>query len=308
MRTLITQITDCIEQGIEKIGSVGGSRIIVYPYGDVGIQVVELMRSVYDIDPAYIIDNHKCKYNTKIKTIDFLKTINIDNYYLILASTNEEIYFELWNNALQCCDENRIIELECMHKVRSERPLSLFRTKIGKYSYGPICINHPLIEEIGAFCGFAIGVDYVINHEMNYITTHPMICWGRRIEGFNMPYEAIRSADWYFSGVTPQPVCKQYKRAKIGNDVWLGRNVIVTNFANIGNGVIAAAGAVITKDVPDYAVVSGIPARVIRYRYNEEQIDELNRIKWWDWSDNLIRERYDDFYLPIDEFINKYKG
>jgi len=82
--------------------------------------------------------------------------------------------------------------------------------------------------------------------------------------------------------------------------------VIVTNGSNIGNGVIAGAGAVITKDVPDYAVVAGVPARVIRYRYNPEQIKALNKIAWWDWSDDEIRERFDDFYLPIDDFIKKY--
>lgn len=88
--------------------------------------------------------------------------------------------------------------------------------------------------------------------------------------------------------------------------MWLGRNVIITNGANIGNGVIAGAGAVITKDIPDYAVVVGVPARIIYYRYNETQIEALNRIKWWDWTDEEIRERFEDFYIHIDEFIKKY--
>ena len=96
------------------------------------------------------------------------------------------------------------------------------------------------------------------------------------------------------------------KKSIIGNDVWLGRNVIITNGANIGNGVIAAAGAVITKDIPDYAVVAGVPARIIRYRYTAEQIEHLNQIKWWDWTDEEIIERQDDLSLPIDEFIRKY--
>lgn len=58
--------------------------------------------------------------------------------------------------------------------------------------------------------------------------------------------------------------------------------------------------------MPDYAIVAGVPARIIKYRYNPEQIAALNRIAWWDWSDDDIRERYDDFYLSIDEFIKKY--
>ena len=96
------------------------------------------------------------------------------------------------------------------------------------------------------------------------------------------------------------------ERITIGNDVWLGRNVIITNGSNIGNGVIAGAGAVITKDVPDYAIVAGVPARILRFRFEPDQIESLNKIKWWDWSDDKIRENYDDFYLPVDEFIRKH--
>lgn len=100
---------------------------------------------------------------------------------------------------------------------------------------------------------------------------------------------------------------EKLSKIKIGNDVWLGKNVIITNGVNIGNGVIAAAGAVITKDVPDYAVVAGVPARIIKYRYKEEQIKELNKIAWWNWSDDKNRECYEDFYLEIDVFIEKHR-
>ena len=103
-------------------------------------------------------------------------------------------------------------------------------------------------------------------------------------------------------------MAKGLSRIKIGNDVWLGRNVIITNGANIGNGVIAGAGAIITKDVPDYAVVLGVPARIVRYRYTKEQIEKLNKIAWWNWSDEVIRKRYNDFFIKIDEFIEKYEN
>lgn len=62
----------------------------------------------------------------------------------------------------------------------------------------------------------------------------------------------------------------------------------------------------ITKDVPDYAVVAGVPARVIRYRYKKDEIEALNRIAWWNWPDEKIRENYEDFYLDIKEFIRKH--
>lgn len=89
------------------------------------------------------------------------------------------------------------------------------------------------------------------------------------------------------------------RKITIGSDVWLGRNVIITNGANIGNGVIAAEGAVITKDIPDYAVVAGVPARIIKYRFLPYKIDALNKIAWWNWSDEKIRECYDDFFVIL---------
>ena len=122
-----------------------------------------------------------------------------------------------------------------------------------------------------------------------------------------MPCEEYQEAAWYVPGVHPKGRIEQ-RRITIGNDVWLGRNVVIVNYANIGNGVIAGAGAIITKDVPDYAVVVGVPARIVKYRYTPDQIIALNQIKWWEWDDELIRERYEDFYLDIDTFIAKYAG
>ncbi len=146
----------------------------------------------------------------------------------------------------------------------------------------------------------------VSNHPMQYITTHPMIYSDERIWNGFRPYDQYEgTADWYIKGFNPSGMVEK-KRITIGNDVWLGKNVLIANYANIGNGVVAGAGAVITKDVPDYAVVVGVPARIIRYRFKEEQIKALNRISWWNWSDENIIERQDDFYLNIDEFIRKY--
>lgn len=170
--------------------------------------------------------------------------------------------------------------------------------------------HHQHIESIGAFCSFAIGCDVVTNHEMRYITTHPMIggCiqWGMHYEDYE-DCGAGGSAEWYLKGVNPKADrVGEARRIKIGNDVWLGRNVIITNYSNIGNGVIAGAGSIITKDVPDYAIVYGVPAKIARYRYKPEEIKALNKIAWWDWEDEDIRERYEDFYLPVEKFIEKY--
>ena len=216
-----------------------------------------------------------------------------------------DIYDQLKSNLLSFIKEEAIAELEQMRNYKIKEEFH-WKTEIGRYSYGPICRNHEMIEKIGNFCSFADGVDAVQNHPMDYLTTHPMLYAGKVFGDYEVEYSTYSTEKWYFQGVQSHRAFDGRKRTIIGNDVWLGRNVTITNGANIGNGVIAGAGAIITKDVPDFAIVTGIPARIVRYRYDKNQIEALNKIAWWDWSDDEIRERYDDLYLPVDSFIKKY--
>ncbi len=289
--TLVCQIRRCIEEKIQ-----GGKKFIIFPFGDVGMQVKHVLNEVYGIQEGYILDNNLCRYNPQIHELSFLSTIDCKDFFLILACTNADIYMNLKLEVEKYFNDEDIVELSSMSNI----------TRIGKHSYGPLCCNHMLIESIGAFCSFAIGSEVVFNHEMRYITTSPIIYIGA--EGKNTKkYEWYKNAPWYVEGLCPKKEkVKQFKRIRIGNDVWLGHNVLITNYSNIGNGVIAGAGSVITKDVPDFAIVAGVPARIIRYRYTKEEINCMNQIAWWNWSDQEIRERYDDFYLPVQEFIRKY--
>ena len=86
----------------------------------------------------------------------------------------------------------------------------------------------------------------------------------------------------------------------------IGRNALIIAGCKIGNGVIIGAGAVVTKDIPDYAVAVGVPAKIVQYRYTQEQIYKMLKIAWWNWTDEKICEVYDDFYLDVEKFIAKY--
>jgi chloramphenicol O-acetyltransferase type B len=82
---------------------------------------------------------------------------------------------------------------------------------------------------------------------------------------------------------------------------------VILSGVTVGDGAVVAAGAVVTTDVPDYAIVAGVPAKVIRYRFAPEQIRALLTIQWWDWDDDTIRERCADLSSPdVDAFIGKY--
>lgn len=149
-----------------------------------------------------------------------------------------------------------------------------WNTKIGRYCYDLICRNHEMIESIGSFSSFVAGVDVVPNHPMKYLTTYPMLYAGYVNEGMDVEYYKFKDESCFFDGVVPKRF-ENRKRIRIGNDVWLGKNVIVIEDANIGNGVIAGAGAIITKDIPDYAVVVGVSAKIIGYRYTVEAMSSV---------------------------------
>jgi virginiamycin A acetyltransferase len=83
----------------------------------------------------------------------------------------------------------------------------------------------------------------------------------------------------------------EYKRITIGNDVWIGARAVILDGITIGDGAIVGACAVVTKDVPPYAVVAGVPARVIRYRFSEKKIRTLLELQWWEWSPEEIKAR-----------------
>lgn len=94
----------------------------------------------------------------------------------------------------------------------------------------------------------------------------------------------------------------------IGHDTWIGHGAIIKPGITLGDGCVVGSGAVVTKDVEPYAIVVGNPAKVLKYRFLPKQIESLEKIKWWDWPSELIQERWEDFLLPIDDFIKKYEG
>lgn len=84
---------------------------------------------------------------------------------------------------------------------------------------------------------------------------------------------------------------KEYENIRIGNDVWIGARAIIMDGITIGNGAIIAANSVVTKDVPPYGIVGGVPAKVIKFRFSEEKIAELQQLMWWNWPIEQIRAR-----------------
>jgi hypothetical protein len=94
----------------------------------------------------------------------------------------------------------------------------------------------------------------------------------------------------------------------IGNDVWIGQNATILSGVSIGHGACVAASAMVSRNVPPYAIVAENPARVVRKRFSDEQIEQLLAINWWDWSEELIRTHVADLLqTDIDAFLRVAK-
>ena len=98
------------------------------------------------------------------------------------------------------------------------------------------------------------------------------------------------------------------QRTTIGHDVWIGHGVIVLPGVTVGDGAVLAAGAVVSRDVPPYTIVGGVPASPIRERFPAEVRERLMRLKWWDWSHEQLGQAVPDFRdLAIEPFLDKYE-
>lgn len=151
---------------------------------------------------------------------------------------------------------------------------------MGRYSY--MGKNNSVANTtIGSFCSIAsycaIGGGA---HPLDMVSTSPVF------------YEGKNGFDKHFSNI-PTEV---NKAVEIGNDVWIGEAVFINDGLKIGTGAVIGAHSVVTKDVPPYAIVAGAPAKILRYRFDEETIQRLLESKWWEWSDEKLAKA--DFSSP----------
>jgi virginiamycin A acetyltransferase len=146
-------------------------------------------------------------------------------------------------------------------------------TDIGKYcSIGP-----------NFFCGWGI-------HPTTGISTSPMFYSTKKQNGVTL-------------SLTDK--IEERKKIIIGNDVFIGANVTVLDGITIGDGAVIGAGAVVSKDIPAYAIAIGCPIKIVKYRFTEEQIEKLLKIKWWDFQDEKLQD-IDRMFFDVDSFISKY--
>lgn len=186
----------------------------------------------------------------------------------------------------------RTIILKILYKIEggeiySHTMRSIFehyhKVTIGMYTHGGCFVPYQFdrYTTIGRYCSIArTAFAANINHPLNYKCMHGLF--------FN-PDLGLCDKDM------------EYNPLEIGNDVWLGHNsIIMPHVTCIGDGSVVAAGAVVNKNVPPYAVVVGNPARIVRYRFSKETIDKLLAEKWWERPLDELRNRLDIYIKPYE--------
>jgi virginiamycin A acetyltransferase len=132
---------------------------------------------------------------------------------------------------------------------------------------------------------------------------------GRNINLFfnrNHDIKAITTSPHIKTGGRDNYKIQQKGQILIGHDVWLGKDVTIIADVKIGNGAVVGTRAVVAKDIPPYAVVVGNPAKVVKYRFHDDQVEKLLKIKWWNWDADTIERRQHYFSYDLDRFIDRF--
>ena len=165
-------------------------------------------------------------------------------------------------------------------------------SSLGDYSY---IMQHSQViyAQIGKFCSIASFVRLNPgNHPLERPTSHHMTY---RARAYGL---ADQDDDDFFAWRRAHPVT-------IGHDVWIGHNATIMPGVSIGNGAAIGAGAVVTRDVPPYMIAVGVPAKILRPRFERHVIEQLQATQWWDWSRQELEERFMDF-RDLERFLGRY--
>ena len=274
-------------------------RVMIFGANDDGRDLFRQLKPLMVIgiiDVVAFIDNDSRLIGREIEGKKVIVPEQVKNYDYDLIIVAPIFVVEISRQLIDLgVNEDRIIPYSEDH-VRNfgDMDREFDDVKIGKYSYykrGTKLINC----DIGRFCHIgdncAIGL---FGHDTSQVTTYPL------------KYHFDHSVVDVGQDSTADNVRKS-RQTIIKNDVYIGESVTIFAGVTVGNGAVIGARAVVTKDVPDYAVVAGVPSQIVRMRFSDKIVDDLLDIQWWQWSDDKIKSCIKDFHLDVETFVLSHK-
>ncbi len=174
--------------------------------------------------------------------------------------------------------------------INSKKPQ--YKIPFGEHSYG----DQPIIEgampwlpylmrgtKIGKYCSLGSNIRFVYfgKHDYDLVTTYPFVAFHDKWKTNAPACPTFHNGHIIESEIKAAPII-------IENDVWISNGVTIRQGVTVGNGAVIALNSLVVKDVPPYALVGGNPAKIIKYRFNPRQIDDLLRVAWWNWPDEKV--------------------
>lgn len=224
-----------------------------------------------------------------IKQIPFL--------YAFFFSMNQRKIRRKWKKKVKFNGRNWQLDDRTVFEGRSaiNSYCKLLNTFIGHGTYiasGSFLKN----VNIGRYCSIGENVTTICgNHPKEFVSTHPAFYSLNTQAGFtysdNEYFEEFKYID-----------SENKKSVYIGNDVWIGSYVRILERVSIGDGAIVAAGAIVTHDIPPYAIVAGVPARIVKYRFDESTVQKLLNFSWWEKDEEWMK-KYAKLFIDVNDFL-----
>lgn len=269
--------------------------IVLWGTGEIGGSVAQALKEE-KIDFSFSVSNDNTKDSFCGKPVLPKTILNRSEHYVIVSTK----YFDEVKTELADLGYVEKIDYYCWGKYYLDYDFIYDGVPIGRnfYDFGAFSSymgesGVDFIESVGRFTSINPNAQVNIDHNMkalstgcfSFITKEDSLLYSNK-------YEHTRAIK---------------NRIKIGNDVWIGSNALIncSKIKSIGNGAVIGAGTIVLDDVPPYAVVVGVPGKIIKYRFTEEQIEILERVKWWDWDEKKLKEHAECFYNP-DMFFELY--